>query len=97
MIDKENVTADLNAIQKKVAGMQKLTKVASRLDHALKEGSSSKLRSADLVPLTQDFELFRREMRALVESIKKYHDQSSATDKARHEVRYCVRKILVRE
>jgi hypothetical protein len=63
------------------------TKIGRRLDAALKAAKPVN-RSSDLVPLNHDYDMRRRELRALIASARKYHDAIIQLEKARMDVSF---------
>jgi hypothetical protein len=62
--------------------------VAARLEQAVAQGSSKPVnRSADLVPLTHEFDKLKRRLRALITAAKQYHECMGRMYRARMEVR----------
>lgn len=68
------------------AGQDK-TKIAARLIPAVIAAKPVN-RSSDLVPLNRDYDLMRRELKAIIASAKKYHDAVIQLDQARLDVRF---------
>jgi hypothetical protein len=68
------------------------TDIAARLYNALKFGGDAKaeqplIRSSELVPLSQDFDQMRKQLRSLIAAAKQYHAARVHVEKARMEVR----------
>lgn len=67
---------------------EKYSPIEQRLAQALleNEGSSNNRRSPDLVPLTQRYQAFRKELRTLIASIKAYQQATQKMQKSRSKV-----------
>jgi len=63
------------------------TEIASRIDGAL-QAAKHVNRSADLVPLSHDFDQMRKQLKNLIKSSMKYQYAMAELDKARMDVRY---------
>jgi hypothetical protein len=64
-------------------------KIADRLDKAVSQGMpNAKNRSPDLVPLTKEYELLRKNLRALLATTKAYQVAVQTIEEARSEVRF---------
>lgn len=62
------------------------TKIGMRLTQALDAAPTTKNRSPELVPLTKDYDVFRKRLRALIAATKKYHQQTKQMEQARLQV-----------
>jgi hypothetical protein len=63
------------------------TKIDSRLTHALSGVDfSDQRRSPDLVPLTRNYQVFRKELRSLIASIKAYKKTTKQMEEAQSKV-----------
>jgi len=72
---------------------QKNTQVLYRLNYAVKQHPNEPSRSAELVPLTKEFEYMRKNIRSLLTATKKYQKAMGEVAKARSEVYGCTAKI----
>lgn len=65
--------------------------VAARLEQAVAQASIKPVnRSADLVPLTHEYDKMKRRLRALITAAKQYHESMGRVYRARMEVRLFV-------
>ena len=65
------------------------TKIAERLKLAVEEAEIARNRSSDLVPLTQEYDKLKKQLRSLVTSAKTYHQHLITTRKSQDEVSRC--------
>ena len=94
MIKKENISGEDAAIHRKVLGLQKSTKIATRLETSVKSSYAvQEHQSPDLVPLTHEWEVFRKKLRSVVETMKSFQASSERVHQDRLQVRYmhCLR------
>ena len=84
---KQEKPAEELSPEQKAAELQKVTDVADRLRTAVAAHKATQNRSPDLVPLTQNFETFRKKLRSTIQAIKKYKEHSIWLQDARLKVR----------
>ena len=60
--------------------------IGLRLTQAVDAAVVTKNRSPELVPLTRDYDVFRKRLRALIAACKNYHQQAQKMDQARFQV-----------
>jgi hypothetical protein len=80
--------------------IQKITKVATRLSAVEKEETKPTRRSPDLVPLTQEYEEYRKKLRALITAARSYHESRRIMVQKHkevrvHSIRWCRQRTLL--
>jgi hypothetical protein len=62
------------------------TRIGMRLAQAVDAAPVTKNRSPELVPLTKDYDVFRKRLRTLIAATKKFHEQTKQMEQARLQV-----------
>jgi hypothetical protein len=73
-----------------VVALKNKTEIAARLQKAVKEAKPVN-RSSDLIPLNQDYNMMRKDLKELIAAAKQYQGSIIRLDKARMDVSCCWR------
>lgn len=100
---KASTTPDKGASRRTVAKpdttevVQKHSQILYRLNHAVKQRPMEPSRSTELIPLNKEFEDLRKQLRALLAAVKKYHAALQTVSTCRQEVRVWMARVQEEE